>query len=181
VRTAVQNIPSRGFAWRGRRRTPVRARRLPRGDTCCAACAAQSEGAREEEFGRQYACHIHNTDVHILIGAPLEEDLLTGATFLGCSFPAASGRDTWSAMYRRTRRPADYAPGVPSKMTVPGTSCRSRAARSASAMPTPAIAIRLCPQPCPIPGSASISAFTPTTRPRVPRVNSARQAVARPR
>ena len=48
-------------------------------------------------------------------------------------------------------------------------------------MPTPAIAIRLCPHPCPMPGSASISAFTPTTRPRAPRLNSARHAVARPR
>ena len=76
-----------------------------------------------------------------------------------------------------------YAPGVPSRMTAPGTSCFSRAARRARATATPAIAIRLCPQPCPIPGSASISAFTPTIRPtpRAPRLNSARQAVSRPR
>ncbi len=68
-------------------------------------------------------------------------------------------------------------------MTVPGTSCFSSAARRARAVATPAIAMRLCPQPCPIPGSASISAFTPTVRPtpRAPRLNSARQAVARPR
>lgn len=70
---------------------------------------------------------------------------------------------------------------MPRRTIVPGTSCFSRAARSASAMPTPAIAIRLCPHPCPMPGSASISAFTPTTRPRAPRLNSARHAVARPR
>jgi hypothetical protein len=34
---------------------------------------------------------MHNADVHVLIGAPLEEDLLTGATFLGCSFLSAVG------------------------------------------------------------------------------------------
>ena len=28
--------------------------------------------------------YVHNADVHILIGALLQEDLLAGATFLGC-------------------------------------------------------------------------------------------------
>ena len=48
-----------------------------------------------------------------------------------------------------------HAPGVPSKMTVPGTLCFSRAARRARATATPAIAIRLCSQPCPIPRSCT--------------------------
>ena len=188
MRTVVRNILPRGIASPGRTRSPVRACRLPRGDTCCVACAAQFSRGLASKKG---SCHKHNADVHILVGAPLEEDLLTGATFLGCSCKLPqliarhrSRQDRHMGVgdaSQNFRVPPDHAPGVPSKMTVPGTSCRSRAARSASATPTPAIAIRLCPQPCPIPGSASISAFTPTTRPRVPCVNSARQAVARPR
>jgi hypothetical protein len=70
-----------------------------------------------------------------------------------------------------------------SKMTVPRTLCFSRAAPRARMTATPTIAIRLCPQPSPIPGRASISAFTPTIRPtpRALHLNSACHAVSRPR
>ena len=35
--------------------------------------------------------YVHNADVHILIGALLQEDLLAGATFLGCA-----GEEVWA-------------------------------------------------------------------------------------
>ena len=59
--------------------------------------------------------------------------------------------------------PASSA-GVPRRTIVPGTSCASSAALIASATATPDMAMRLCPQPWPMLGSASISEFMPMTR-----------------
>jgi hypothetical protein len=36
------------------------------------------------EKGGKGSYYVHNADVHVFIGASLQEDLLAGATFLGC-------------------------------------------------------------------------------------------------
>lgn len=55
----------------------------------------------------------------------------------------------------------------------------SIAALMAHAIATPAMAIRLCPHACPMPGNASISELMPIVRPPSPYVYVANQAVGR--
>ncbi|SCK05046.1 hypothetical protein YWIDRAFT_00038 [Streptomyces sp. SceaMP-e96] len=74
--------------------------------------------------------------------------------------------------------PPISSPGVPITATVPGWSGRARTAAIAAAAPPEAM--RLCPQPCPMPGSASYSASTATYGPGVDPSCVATNAVPRP-
>ena len=70
------------------------------------------------------------------------------------------------ALSSNTFPPPDSSAGVPSSTTVRPSSSATSA--SASAAPTAAAAMMLCPHACPISGSASYSAHTPTTRGPLP-------------
>ena len=116
---------------------------------------------------------LHDAYVHVIIPAAFQQDDLAAPSFLSCSHS--------SNIDRRCICSRLHIPGVPRSTTSPEILCSSIAALTPSATPTPAIAIRLCPHACPIPGSASISEFTPTTGPSVPCLNVARHAVVSPR
>ena len=88
---------------------------------------------------------------------------------------AAMSSNTPASSIRALPPPASSA-GVPSSTTVNPRSSATSA--SASAVPTADAAMMLCPQACPIPGSASYSAQIPTTSGPLP--NSARNAVSKP-
>lgn len=131
----------------------------------------------------------HEADVHLVVCAFVQKVNLPGPAFLSC------GRERVSRRNLRTHAPR--LPGVPSRMTLPEMLCVCIAALTASATPTPAMAMRLCPHACPIPanllvstcynegvyepGKASISELTPTTRPPLPCDHSARHAVSKSR
>ncbi len=94
----------------------------------------------------------------------------------GWSITVAAMSSNAPALSSNTFPPPASSAGVPSSTTVSPRSSATSA--SASAVPTADAAMMLCPQACPMPGSASYSAQTPTTRSPLP--NSARNAVSRP-
>lgn len=93
-------------------------------------------------------------------------------------WPPSSASNRKVSATDKSRIYGKHIPGVPSSTMVPGMSNSSRTVRTASATATPEIAMRLWPQACPIPGSASISLLTPSVRPPLPWVNLATHAVS---
>ena len=79
----------------------------------------------------------------------------------GCSITAAATSSNTPASSSSTLPPPDSSAGVPISTTVSPSSSATSA--SASAVPTAEAAMMLCPQACPIPGSASYSAQIPIT------------------
>ncbi len=79
----------------------------------------------------------------------------------GCSITAAATSSNTPASISRALPPPDSSAGVPMSATVSPRSSATSA--SASAVPTAEAAMMLCPQACPMPGSASYSAQMPIT------------------
>jgi hypothetical protein len=85
----------------------------------------------------------HYTTIHSFVPSSIEEDLLSTPTFLRCKN---------SVNWGHVR--GENEPGVPNSTTFPGRSKCTNASLMASAIPTPQIAMRLCPHAWPIPGRA---------------------------
>jgi hypothetical protein len=94
----------------------------------------------------------------------------------GCTISDRALSSHAPASRRSTFPPPCSSAGVPSSTTRSPSS--SATAASPIAAPTPAAAIMLCPQACPIPGSASYSAHSVTVR--SPSPATASTAVGRP-
>ena len=97
----------------------------------------------------------------------------------GCDDSVASTPSNTPASSSRILPPPPSSAGVPMTTTRPGKSCAL--AFSPSAAPMAAMAMRLCPQPWPISGSASYSASTAIVGPSPPPPGmTARKAVSMP-
>ena len=119
---------------------------------------------------RRKSSDSHETRVHPFVGPSVQKNDFARSAFFGCDTIVKMGESVWKA--------SRSVPGVPRSAIFPGTFKVSSTFLTAIATATPEIAIRLWPQACPMPGSASISELTPRVRPPSPCAKVASQAVS---